>query len=223
MAHHSLYAVFDEGQTVTLKGLVSKVEWVNPHAWIHVEVKKPDGKIEVWMVEGGTPNTLLRRGLTRDTLKYGTEIIVDGYQTKDHSLKRANGRDVTFPEGTVVTDAAQHDDQEGQRGQHVERHRDGLADEPNPVPSQHRPLERAVHAARRGLGREIQVGVGKDRGDSRHRDGSRDFHPQHPGMGHHGSDERGVNRTLSFHVVGVPAPAAEEPRVFGAEDDAAED
>ena len=76
-----------------------KLEWVNPHAWIHVEIKNAQGQPEVWMVEGGTPNTLLRRGLTRDTLKYGTEIVVDGYQTKDHSLKRANGRDVTFTDG----------------------------------------------------------------------------------------------------------------------------
>jgi hypothetical protein len=76
-----------------------KLEWVNPHAWIHIEVAKPDGTREVWMVEGGTPNTLLRRGLTRDTLKLGTELVVDGYQTKDHSLKRANGRDVTFTDG----------------------------------------------------------------------------------------------------------------------------
>jgi hypothetical protein len=78
---------------------VVRVEWVNPHAWIHVEVQKPDGSSEVWMVEGGTPNTLLRRGLTRESVKVGTEIIVDGYQTKDHSLKRANGRDVTFTDG----------------------------------------------------------------------------------------------------------------------------
>jgi hypothetical protein len=76
-----------------------KLEWVNPHAWIHIEITKPDGTKEVWMVEGGTPNTLLRRGLTRDSLTYGTELIVDGYQTKDHSLKRANGRDVTFTDG----------------------------------------------------------------------------------------------------------------------------
>jgi Family of unknown function (DUF6152) len=75
-----------------------RLEWVNPHTWIHVEVTK-DGKPEIWMVEGGTPNTLLRRGITRDTVAVGTEIVVDGYQTKDHSLKRANGRDVTFTDG----------------------------------------------------------------------------------------------------------------------------
>jgi hypothetical protein len=98
-AHHAFGAEFDPDAPVRLQGKIVKVEWVNPHAWIHVEIQKPDGRNEVWMVEGGTPNTLLRRGLTRDTLKYGTEIIVDGYQTKDHSLKRANGRDVTFADG----------------------------------------------------------------------------------------------------------------------------
>jgi len=98
-AHHAFGAEFDPDAPVRLQGKIVKVEWVNPHAWIHVEIKKPDGTPEVWMVEGGTPNTLLRRGLTRDTLKFGTEIIVDGYQTKDHSLKRANGRDVTFTDG----------------------------------------------------------------------------------------------------------------------------
>ena len=98
-AHHAFGAEFDPNAPVKLQGKIVRLEWVNPHAWIHVEVKKPDGTTEVWMVEGGTPNTLLRRGLTRDTLKYGTEIVVDGYQTKDHSLKRANGRDVTFTDG----------------------------------------------------------------------------------------------------------------------------
>ena len=97
--HHAFGAEFDPDAPIRLQGKVVKLEWVNPHAWIHIEVKKPDGTTEVWMVEGGTPNTLLRRGLTRESLKYGTELIVDGYQTKDHSLKRANGRDVTFTDG----------------------------------------------------------------------------------------------------------------------------
>jgi hypothetical protein len=99
LAHHAFGAEFDPNAPVRLQGKVVRVEWVNPHAWIHMEVKKPDGQAEVWMVEGGTPNTLLRRGLTRESVKVGTEIIVDGYQTKDHSLKRANGRDVTFTDG----------------------------------------------------------------------------------------------------------------------------
>jgi len=96
--HHAFGAEFDPNAPIRLQGKVVKLEWVNPHAWIHIEVTK-DGKAEVWMVEGGTPNTLLRRGLTRDSLTVGTELIVDGYQTKDHSLKRANGRDVTFTDG----------------------------------------------------------------------------------------------------------------------------
>jgi hypothetical protein len=100
--HHAFGAEFDPDAPIRLQGKVVKLEWVNPHAWIHIEVKKPDGTTEVWMVEGGTPNTLLRRGLTRESLKYGTELIVDGYQTKDHSLKRANGRDVTFTDGRKI-------------------------------------------------------------------------------------------------------------------------
>ena len=99
VGHHAFGAEFDPDAPIRLQGKVVKLEWVNPHAWIHIEVAKPDGAKEVWMVEGGTPNTLLRRGLTRDTLKLGTELVVDGYQTKDHSLKRANGRDVTFTDG----------------------------------------------------------------------------------------------------------------------------
>jgi len=100
--HHAFGAEFDANAPVRLQGKIVRLEWVNPHTWIHMEVAKPDGAAEVWAVEGGTPNTLLRRGLTRDTLKIGTEIIVDGYQTKDHSLKRANGRDVTFTDGRKI-------------------------------------------------------------------------------------------------------------------------
>ena len=81
-----------------LEGTVSKMQWINPHAWIHVDVKRPDGKLETWMIEGGTPNTLFRRGFTKDSLKTGTRIVVDGYRAKDGSL-RANGRDITFPDG----------------------------------------------------------------------------------------------------------------------------
>lgn len=100
--HHAFGAEFDPDAPIRLQGKVVKLEWVNPHAWIHVEIKGKDGAAEVWMIEGGTPNTLLRRGLTRQSLAYGTEIIVDGYQAKDHSLKRANGRDVTFTDGRKV-------------------------------------------------------------------------------------------------------------------------
>jgi Family of unknown function (DUF6152) len=97
-AHHAFGAEFDANRPVLLKGVVTKVEWVNPHAWIHMEVTKPDGTKEEWMVEGGTPNTLLRRGITRDSLKVGALIIVDGYQAKDRS-NRANGRNITYPDG----------------------------------------------------------------------------------------------------------------------------
>lgn len=98
VAHHAFGAEFDANRPVLLKGKVTKVEWVNPHAWIHLAVAKADGTTEDWMVEGGTPNTLLRRGIDRNSLKVGTDIVVDGYQSKDRS-NRANGRDVTFPDG----------------------------------------------------------------------------------------------------------------------------
>ena len=97
-AHHAFGAEFDPNLPLLLKGPVVKVEWINPQTWIHVEVTDKDGKKEVWMVEGGTPNSLLRRGLKRDTLKPGQQVIVDGYQAKDRS-HRANGRDVTLPDG----------------------------------------------------------------------------------------------------------------------------
>jgi hypothetical protein len=98
-AHHAFGGEFDPNRPVLLKGKVIKVEWVNPHAWIHVEVPKPDGTKEVWMVEGGSPNSLLRRGVTKDSLQVGTEVIVDGYQARDYTLMRANGRNVTFADG----------------------------------------------------------------------------------------------------------------------------
>jgi Family of unknown function (DUF6152) len=98
-AHHAFGGEFDPNRPILLKGKVIKVEWVNPHAWIHVEVTNPDGAKEVWMIEGGSPNSLLRHGVTRDSLPLGTEIVVDGYQSRDHTVKRANGRNLTYPDG----------------------------------------------------------------------------------------------------------------------------
>jgi hypothetical protein len=99
VAHHAFGGEFDPNKPVILKGPITKVEWVNPHAWIHLEITKADGSKEEWMVEGGSPNSLLRRGVTRDSLVVGTVIVVDGYQSRDHTLLRANGRNVTYPDG----------------------------------------------------------------------------------------------------------------------------
>ncbi len=100
-AHHAFTAEFDANRPVHLEGPVIKVEWINPHAWIHLRVTKEDGSTEDWMVEGGTPNTLARRGVNRDSLETGTVIIIDGYQAKNGSLK-ANGRDLFLPDGTKL-------------------------------------------------------------------------------------------------------------------------
>ena len=99
VAHHAFGAEFDADAPIRLEGTIVRLEWVNPHSWIHLEVTADDGSQQVWMVEGGTPNVLQRRGLRRDCLPIGTVLIVDGYQAKDHSLPRANGRDVTFADG----------------------------------------------------------------------------------------------------------------------------
>lgn len=111
LAHHAFAAEFDGDAPVLLRGDVTTVEWVNPHAWIHLNVTA-DGQTQAWMVEGGTPNTLLRNGLSRNMLRPGTEIIVRGYQAKDkrclpsrvtgENTCKANGRDVTFSDGTKV-------------------------------------------------------------------------------------------------------------------------
>ena len=97
-AHHAFAAEFDANKPIKFKGTVSRMQWTNPHVWIHIDVKKPDGSVETWALEAGTPNVLFRRGFTKASLLPGTQIVVDGYQAKDGS-KRANGRDLTFPDG----------------------------------------------------------------------------------------------------------------------------
>jgi hypothetical protein len=97
-AHHSFAAEFDGDKPIKLQGKVTKVEFINPHSWIHLDVTGPDGKVINWGVEGGSPNALLRLGFTKDALPIGTEIVVDGYQAKDSS-NRAVGKDLTFTDG----------------------------------------------------------------------------------------------------------------------------
>ena len=98
VAHHAFSAEFDGSKPVTLKGTVTRMEWINPHAWLHMDVKGPDGKVATWGVEGGAPNALLRRGWNRDSVRPGTAITVEGFRAKDGS-NRANGRDVVLPDG----------------------------------------------------------------------------------------------------------------------------
>jgi len=97
-AHHSFAAEFDGSKPVTLKGTVTKMEWTNPHAWLHVDVKGPDGKVVEWLIEGGAPNALLRRGWNRESVAAGTAILVQGFRARDGS-NRASGGDVTLPDG----------------------------------------------------------------------------------------------------------------------------
>ena len=97
-AHHAFAAEFDSTKPVKLRGTITKMEWINPHAWIYIDVKNTDGSVTNWMVEAGAPNALLRRGWTKASLLPGTEILVEGYQAKD-GANRANGRDITFKDG----------------------------------------------------------------------------------------------------------------------------
>jgi hypothetical protein len=97
-AHHSFSAEYDGNKPITLKGTVTKMEWINPHAWIHVDVKNADGTVTSWMIEGAAPNALIRRGWSRNSLLPGTEISIEGYLAKDGS-KMANGREMTLPDG----------------------------------------------------------------------------------------------------------------------------
>ena len=98
VAHHAFGAEFDIDRPITLKGMVTKMEWVNPHSWIHLDVKDADGKVTPWMIEGGSPNSLLRLGFTMNAVKYGMEIVVEGYQAKD-GANRGVGVSLTFTDG----------------------------------------------------------------------------------------------------------------------------
>jgi len=97
-AHHAFAAEFDANKPVKFRGTVTKMEWINPHAWIHIDVKGEDGKVTPWMIEAAAPNALLRRGWTKNSLPAGTEILIEGYQSKDGS-NRANGSIITFTDG----------------------------------------------------------------------------------------------------------------------------
>jgi hypothetical protein len=97
-AHHAFAAEYDGTKPVKLRGTVTEMEWINPHSWIHIDVKNPDGMVSKWLIEAGAPNSLIRRGWNKNSLLPGTEILVEGFQAKDGEL-RANGRDVTFTDG----------------------------------------------------------------------------------------------------------------------------
>jgi hypothetical protein len=105
VAHHAFSSEFDGNKPIKLKGIVSRIEWINPHTWIHVDVKESDGQITKWMIEGGSPNALIRRGVTSQLLKVGMEVSVDGYRAKDGS-NRANGRDITLADGRKLSVAS---------------------------------------------------------------------------------------------------------------------
>ena len=97
-AHHAFAAEFDANKPVRLRGTITKMEWINPHSWLHLDVEKDDGTVESWMIEAGPPGALVRRGWSRESVIPGTEVLVEGYQAIDGAF-RANGRDVTFPDG----------------------------------------------------------------------------------------------------------------------------
>ena len=98
-AHHAFSAEFDVNKPLTLKGTLTKWEMINPHSWFHLDVKGPDGKVTEWMIEGGSPNTLIRLGVTKYTVKLGTELLIEGYQAKE-ATNKAVGRNFVLPDGT---------------------------------------------------------------------------------------------------------------------------
>jgi hypothetical protein len=98
VAHHAFAGEFDAEKPVRLRGKITRMEWINPHAWMHLDVTDESGKVESWMVEAGPPGALVRRGWSRDSVRPGTEVLVEGYQAIDGAL-RANGREVTLPDG----------------------------------------------------------------------------------------------------------------------------
>ncbi len=100
-AHHSFAAEFDANQPVNFTATVRRMRWTNPHVWFFVDVSLPDGTVEEWAIEAGTPNVLFRRGFNKESLSPGTEIVIDGYRAKDGS-RRANGRDITFADGRTL-------------------------------------------------------------------------------------------------------------------------
>jgi len=97
-AHHAFAAEYDGKKQVHLEGVVTQMEWINPHTWIHIDVTAPDGTVTSWMIEGGSPNILLRRGFNKGSLEKGQKITVDGFMAKDGS-NRANGSNITYPDG----------------------------------------------------------------------------------------------------------------------------
>ncbi len=110
-AHHAFAAEFDSNKPITLRGTVTRVEWINPHSWIHIDVKSADGAVVNWMIEGGSPNALLRRGVTKNLIPEGTEVVVDGYRAKD-GTNRANGRNITLADGRKLSVGGSNPDEQ---------------------------------------------------------------------------------------------------------------